>query len=200
MLDAVMFISALLTTQVLVSIVLPFDDVRVSWADESKLARRYEWAGRELRQGREILHVAIDRPAGELLGRSPLETSAEALGRVLLADLFAAEWFETGAVPSVTLKFEGALTDAAAAGVKEKWIANHRDHSPAVLPKGWDLKESSLSPESTQLLETRKWGVQEVARALGIFPAELLLAEVNGSSLTYQNVSEALRTFLAVTV
>jgi HK97 family phage portal protein len=183
-----------------VSIVLPFDDVRVSWADESKLARRYEWAGRELQPGREILHVAIDRPAGELLGRSPLETSAEALGRVLLADLFAAEWFETGAVPSVTLKFEGALTDAAAAGVKEKWIANHRDHSPAVLPKGWDLKESSLSPESTQLLETRKWGVQEVARALGIFPAELLLAEVNGSSLTYQNVSEALRTFLAVTV
>jgi len=183
-----------------VSIVLPFDDVRVSWADGSKLARKYEWAGRELRPGRDILHVAIDRAPGELLGRSPLETSAEALGRVLLADLFAAEWFETGAVPSVTLKYEGTLTDAGSAEVKRKWIENHRDHSPAVLPKGWDLKESSVSPENTQLLETRKWGVQEVARALGIFPAELLLAEINGSSLTYQNVSEALMTFVRVTV
>lgn len=183
-----------------VSIVLPFDDVNVSWADESKLSRRYEWAGRQLRPGRDVLHVALDRAPGELLGRSPLEVSAEALGRVLLADLFAAEWFETGSVPSVTLKFDGTLTDASSAEVKRKWIENHRDHSPAVLPRGWDLKESSVSPENTQLLETRKWGVQEVARALGIFPAELLLAEINGSSLTYQNVSEALMTFVRVTV
>jgi HK97 family phage portal protein len=183
-----------------VSIVLPFDDVRVEWADESKLSRKYGWAGRELRPGSEIVHVAIDRPAGELLGRSPLDTNAEALGRVLIADLFASDWFESGAVPSITLKHDGTLTDAQAEKVRAKWIETHRDHSPAVLPKGWDTKESSVSPESSQLLETRKWGVQEVARVFGIFPAELLLAELNGSSLTYQNVAEALSTFVRVTV
>ena len=84
--------------------------------------------------------------------------------------------------------------------MKTKWIENHRDHSPAVLPKGWDYTATSSTPENSQLLETRKWGTQEVARAFGIFPAELLLAEIGGSSLTYQNVAEALSTFVRVTV
>jgi phage portal protein BeeE len=92
------------------------------------------------------------------------------------------------------------LTDAGAADVKARWIENHRDHSPAVLPKGWDLKETGADPGSSQLLETRQYGALEVARGLGIFPAELLLAELGGSSLTYQNIAEALMTFARVTL
>lgn len=179
--------------------VLPFDEVHAEWADGSRFARRYRWNGRTLYPQRDIVHIAIDRPAGQLLGRSPLETAGDALGRVLLADLFAAEWFETGAVPTVTLMYDDRLNGAEANAAREQWIANHRNRSPAVLTKGWNIKESQISPETSQLLETRKWGVQEVARVLGIFPAELLLAELNGSSLTYQNISEALLTFLRVT-
>ena len=92
------------------------------------------------------------------------------------------------------------LTEDDRPAVKAKWIENHRDHSPAVLPKGWDLTQPGANPEQSQLLETRKWGALEVARGLGIFPPELLLAEVGGSSLTYQNIAEALMTFLRVTV
>jgi HK97 family phage portal protein len=183
-----------------VSIVLPFDSVAVSWADESRLTRSYEWAGRTLVPGRDVLHVAVNRPSGELLGRSPLDLIAASLDRILAAEFYAGAWYETGAVPSVVLRFDGTLDDAAAQAVKDKWIANHRDHSPAVLPKGWDLSTPGASPEASQLLETRKWGALEVARGLGIFPPELLLAEVGGSSLTYQNIAEALMTFLRVTV
>lgn len=183
-----------------VSIVLPFDEVHVSWADESRLSRRYHWAGRDLQPGRDVLHVAINRAAGELLGRSPLDMIAASLDRVLAAELYAGAWFENGAVPSVVLKYDGTLDDVTSAAVKTKWIENHRDHSPAVLPKGWDLTEPGADPGSSQLLETRKWGALEVARGLGIFPPELLLAEVGGSSLTYQNIAEALMTFLRVTV
>ena len=179
--------------------VLPFDDVNVQWADGSMFDRSYRWAG-ELLAPSEIVHIAIDRPAGELLGRSPLETAGDALGRVLLADLFAAEWFETGAVPSVTLTYDQTLNESQADAAREKWMNNHRTRSPAVLSKGWGIKESQISPESTQLLQTRKWGVQEVARVLGIFPAELLLAEIEGSSLTYQNIAEARLTFLSITI
>jgi len=179
--------------------VLPFDDVHVSWADGSKFHRRYQWAGRELHAPRDIVHIAIDRPAGELLGRSPIDTGAEALGRVLTAELFAAEWFETGSVPSVTLTYDQTLTETQARDAREKWIQNHRTRSPAVLSKGWGIKESQISPQTSQLLETRQAGVQEVARVLGIFPAELLLAVIDGSSLTYQNIADALMTFLRVT-
>jgi len=183
-----------------VSIVLPPADVQVSWSDDSHLSRRYHWAERELIAGRDVLHVAIGRRAGELHGRSPLRDIDESLARILAAELYAGDWFETGAVPSLTLKFDGKLTDAEAKAAKDKWVADHRDHSPAILPLGWDLKETGADPSNSQLLETRKWGVLEVARALGIFPAELLLAELGGSSMTYQNVADALMTFARVTL
>jgi len=184
-----------------VSIVVPFDEVGVQWSDESRYSRRYDYNGTTYNAGRNgIIHIAINRAAGELLGRSPLELIGSSLDRILAAELYAGAWFENGAVPSVVLKFDGTLDDAASAAVKAKWIENHRDHSPAVLPKGWDLTEPGADPAASQLLETRKHGALEVARGLGIFPPELLLAEVGGSSLTYQNIAEALMTFLRVTV
>jgi len=183
-----------------VSVVLPFDEVHVEWSDSSRLSRRVHWAERELVVGRDVLLVTIGRKPGELVGVSPLRAMEDALARILTAEIYAGDWFETGAVPSVTLKYDGTLTDAGADNVKAKWVENHRDHSPAVLPKGWDLKETGTDPGSSQLLETRKYGDLQVARGLGIFPAELLLAELGGSSLTYQNVAEALMTFARVTL
>jgi len=183
-----------------VSIVLPFDEVHVSWTDDSRLSRVVDWQERRLVVGRDVLLISINRAPGELLGRSPLDLITASLDRILSAELYAGAWFENGAVPSVVLKFDGTLTDDASAAVKTRWIENHRDHSPAVLPKGWDLSQPGAAPETSQLLETRKWGALEVARGLGIFPPELLLAEVGGSSLTYQNIAEALMTFLRVTV
>jgi HK97 family phage portal protein len=183
-----------------VSIVLPFEEVHVEWADASRLSRRVTWADRELVVGRDVVLVSIGRKAGELVGTSPLRAIDAALARILTAEIYAGDWFETGAVPSVTLKYDGVLTDTDAANVKTKYVENHRDHSPAVLPKGWDLSETGTDPESSQLLESRKYGDLQVARALGIFPAELLLAELGGSSLTYQNVAEALMTLARVTL
>jgi HK97 family phage portal protein len=183
-----------------VSVVLPYEEVHVRWADESRLSRRYRWRERELFPGRDVIHIAIDRRAGELEGISPFAAISESLIRLVAAEIYAGDWFTTGAVPSVTLKYEGILTDKGADDVKARWIENHRDHSPAVLPKGWDLKETGADPQASQLLETRRWGVSEVARGLGIFPPELLLSEGAGSSLTYQNIAEALMTFVRVTV
>lgn len=184
-----------------VSIVLPFDDVSVQWADESRLSRVVDWQNRRLTVGRDVLLISINRAPGELLGRSPLDLITASLDRILAAELYAGAWFENGAVPSVVLKFDGTLDDTQSAAIKNKWIENHRDGSPAVLPKGWDVGGvGGAAPGDSQLLETRKWGALEVARGLGIFPPELLLAEVGGSSLTYQNIAEALMTFLRVTV
>jgi len=182
------------------AIVLPWDECNVTWSDSSRMARRVHWAGRDLVPGRDVTLVSIGRRAGELEGHSPLASIEDALARILAAELYAGDWFENGAVPSVTLKYDGVLTDLGAQAVKDRYVENHRDHSPAVLPKGWDLKETSGDPGSSQLLETRAYGALEVARGLGIFPAELLLAELGGSSLTYQNVADALMTFARVTL
>jgi HK97 family phage portal protein len=183
-----------------VSVVLPWDELTVAWADESRLSRRVTWQGRELVVGRDVVLVSLGRRAGDLIGTSPLDAIADSLARILAAELYAGDWFDNSAVPSVVLKYDGTMTDAGADAVKAKWIENHRDHSPAVLPKGWDMSEHGGSPESSQLLQTRQWGALEVARGLGIFPPELLLAELGGSSLTYQNIADALMTFCRVTL
>ena len=150
--------------------------------------------------GRDCLLVDINRRAGELHGTSPLMAIEPALARILAAELYAGAFFEAGAVPPITLRFDGTLTDADATAVQDRWIANNHAHKPAVLPKGWDLKESGADPQAAQLLETRRQGALEIARGLGIFPAELLLVEVGGSSLTYQNIAQALMSLLKVTV
>jgi len=181
------------------AVVLPFDEVSVSW-DESRLFRRYRWRDRELRVGRDLVHVELPgRRPGELLVPSKFDQNADALARIVGAEMYAADWFANGAVPSVTLKFNGDMTDARADAAKARWVENHRDHSPAILPAGWDIHETGGNPESSQLLETRAAGVLEVARIWGIVPAELLLAELGGSSLTYQNIAGMLDTFVRVT-
>jgi hypothetical protein len=184
------------------AVVLPFDRVSVSW-DESGLFRRYRdnVRGVELVPGRDLVHVELPgRRPGELLVPSKFDANAEALDRILAAELYAAEWFSTSAVPSVTLKYSGELNGTKAKDAKERWVANHLAHSPGVIGAGWDIIESSGNPESSQLLETRRAGVLEVARIWGIVPAELLLAPVDGSSLTYQNIEGMLDTLVRVTV
>jgi hypothetical protein len=185
-----------------VGVVLPFDRVAVSW-DPSGLFRRYRDVvrGVDLVPGRDLVHVELPgRRPEELLIPSRFDTNADALDRILAAELYASDWFENGGIPSIVLKFAGDMNGPDALAAKRRWIDNHRDHSPGVFGAGWDVQEISGNPESSQLLETRRAGVIECARICGVVPAELLLVELGGSSLTYQNVSGMLDTFVRVTV
>jgi hypothetical protein len=181
------------------ALLLPFDEVHVTW-DDSRLFRRYSWRGRDLIAGRDLLHIELPgRRPEELLTPSKFDVNADAFDRILAAELFAGDYFDNGGVPSVTLKFAGQLTDAEADAAKTRWVANHAVRSPGILPAGWDLHETGGNPDSAQLLETRRNGVLETARIFGIVPAELLVAELGGSSLIYQNVAGMLDTFMRVT-
>jgi HK97 family phage portal protein len=182
-----------------VAVVLPFEQVQVSW-DDSGLFRRYHWGERELIAGRSILHIELPgREPGQLLVPSKLDTNAEALDRILAAELYASEWFLNGGIPPYALKYAGDLNEDRAKAAKTQWLANRSAHEPAVLGNGWDLTATGGDPSTAQLLETRRNGVLECARIWGIVPAELLLAELGGTSLTYQNIAQMLDTFMRVT-
>jgi hypothetical protein len=182
-----------------VAVVLPFDEVAVTW-DEQQLFRRYRWRERDLVPGRTLCHVELPgRRPGELLVPSKFDTNADALNRIVAAELYAGDWFSSGAIPSVVLKFAGEMNETEAGRAKAQWIANHQTNSPGVVGAGWDVQEFGGNPETSQLLETRAAGILEVARIWGIVPAELLLAELGGSSLTYQNIGQMLDTFMRVT-
>lgn len=182
-----------------VAIPLPVGEVQIEWSS-TPFVRDYHWRGRQLFEGRDLLHIALGRQPGELRGHSPLDECADALYRVLGTELYAADYFTAGAVPDVVLKYAGSMTNAEADRVKARWVANHRDRSPAVLQQGWDFSMAGADPQTSQLLESRNRGDVEVARVLGIVPAELLLVALAGSSMTYQNVAQMLDTFVRVTV
>jgi phage portal protein BeeE len=125
---------------------------------------------------------------------------ADAFDRILEAEYYAGDWFANGGVPTVALKFAGPMSDLEAAAAKSRYQTTQATRSPAVFGQGWDLQELTGDPGSSQLLETRRNGDRQIAQLYGIVPAELLLVELGGSSLTYQNVAGMLDTFVRVTL
>ena len=52
----------------------------------------------------------------------------------------------------------------------------------------------ALSPEDLQFIESQQFNTTQIARLLGI-PASLMLAKVEGTSLTYSNIEQEWLTF-----
>jgi HK97 family phage portal protein len=93
------------------------------------------------------------------------------------------------------------MDKAEADKLKAQWMASHAGPvpTPAVLSGGVTYETNSVDPERSQLVQTREAGVATAARILGI-PAPLLLVNMNGSNVTYANVSQLFTEFLRSTV
>jgi HK97 family phage portal protein len=172
------------------AIVLPHDEVQVSW-DDRRFLPTYSWRGEELVHGRDIYHVAINRRAGQLHGSSVLRRSLHYLGILAAAEEFAASSFGSGGVPSTVLKVATKMTKAEAQALRTQWAESRRDATlggePAVAGYGIDPIFPDVDPQRMQLTEARSQGATTVARMMGV-PGPLLLAETSGSSVNYSNV------------
>lgn len=177
--------------------VLPHDAVEVSW-DRNRLFRQYRWRGLELDAEStrpDIVHIAIGRAPDELHGHGPLEDGLPYLAPVEAAELYAASWYGSGGIPSVTLRAPATMDidDEKSAAIKAKWMAAHASGvpTPAVLAGGIEDHYPDVDPQGAQLQEARSYGATVVARLLGI-PGPLLMIESHGSTITYQSAPAAL--------
>lgn len=98
---------------------------------------------------------------------SPIRANEETLGIAKASELYGARYFGNGTVVSGVLESDGALSDNAYKRLQE-WTERHqgvgRSHNPAILEEGLKWKTVSVSPEDAQLLETRSYQVEDVAR------------------------------------
>lgn len=98
---------------------------------------------------------------------SPIKASAESLGIAKAADMYAGSFFGNGTVVSGVLETDATLSSAAYQRLK-KWTERHqgvgRTHNPAILEEGLKWKQTSLNAEDAQLLQTRKYQVEDIAR------------------------------------
>jgi HK97 family phage portal protein len=110
-------------------------------------------------------------------GESVIRYAArQAVGTALAADDYAGEFFANGAAPSIALSYPQGVapTEAQQTHLRNQFTetytgTGHR-HKPLLLVNGGKIEPVSLTAEDSQLLETRKFQVVEIARAFGVPP------------------------------
>tara|TARA_R110000851_G_scaffold91621_4_gene199993 strand:- start:1504 stop:2790 length:1287 start_codon:yes stop_codon:yes gene_type:complete len=118
------------------------------------------------------------------------EYASNVLGISLGADQMAGNLYNNGGMPSGALTTAGELTDEQFERLKSSWNSAHtgkRSGGTAILEEGVSFSPISFSPDILQFLESRKFGVLEIARFLGLPPTKLF----DGDSATYNNIEHA---------
>lgn len=121
----------------------------------------------------DVLHVPGFGFNG-LRGMSALRFSLSTSGRLAInAQTFSSQFLANMARPDFALKAAGNLTDDQFDRLREMLELHRgpdRAGKPMILEGGLDIKELTMPLEDVQLLETRKFQVEEIARAFGVQP------------------------------
>lgn len=106
------------------------------------------------------------------------------------ADTMAGGLFSNGGIPSGTIIVKGRLSPEGAERLKESWIkanSGRRAGGVAIFEDGTEFKPINMTPDILQFLDSRKFGVVEIARFLGVPPTKLF----DMSASTYNNTENA---------
>lgn len=123
----------------------------------------------------DILHFATGFGFDGLRSLSPIQYAGQtAIGIALAADEYSARFFSNSARPDVVLTTDKGITPEAARVLRETWASRHTGsanaHLPAILTGGLSLEQITMSAEDAQLLTTRGFQVEELARLWGVPP------------------------------
>lgn len=149
---------------------------------------------------RDMLHVPAFLSENGITGIAAIEPGRNALGIALATEQHAASFFENGAVSNVAIKSIKPVGKETADRLREQWqrvfggVKNH--YKTLLLEDGMDVTPFSISPENSQLLMSRRFGVLEVARLLRIPPH--MLAELENATLN--NIEELGLEFIVYTM
>ena len=115
------------------------------------------------------------------------------------AENHSENFFKSGAGLMGVLKASAPLTNEQKRQVAESWrlsIANTMGGGVAILPQGLDFQAIAISPEDSQLLETRKYNVVEIARFFNISPVKLF----DYSNVSYSTLEQTSLSYLQDTI
>ena len=161
---------------------------------------KYQDEGRLLTSD-DVIHIVDLILPGELKGLSRVETLKQALGLNIALSDYAARFFGTGASAQGVIEFPGNLTKEQASQLADGFDARHRNgsrraHKTGVLSGGAKFVNTGTDPEASQALESRKFAVEEIARA---FNVPLHLLGVPGTA-SYASVEQNNLQFVSMTL
>jgi HK97 family phage portal protein len=139
---------------------------------------------------RDMLHIKNFHTKSGLVGEGLVAFANDTLGISKAADRMASGIFENGGVPSMVLKHPNTLSDEAHQRLKQSWRdenGGRRAGGIQILEEGLSVEALDMDPEVLQFIESRKFGVLEIARFLGLPPTKLF----DNTNATFSNVENA---------
>lgn len=135
---------------------------------------------------RDVLHFRNLHTYDGFNGTSVVDFASETLGISHGANTFANSLFANSGMPSGAITIEGKLSLEAIERLKEGWkkaTSGRKTGSVVVLENGAKFEPITFQPDVLQFIESRKFGVPEIARFLGVSPQRLF----DLSQSTYNN-------------
>ncbi|MGD2132532.1 MAG: phage portal protein [Maricaulaceae bacterium] len=124
----------------------------------------------------DILHVRNQLDADGVLGVSPISIARAALQTAIAQNEVAGSLASNGLRPSGTLNVPGKLGDPARKILRE-WLRDYAGSANAgdvpILEEGMKFETTEFSAEDAELLESRKFSAEDVARIFGVNPSAL---------------------------
>jgi HK97 family phage portal protein len=145
----------------------PIESWRVRPLRDAAKNLYYEVDGRDRLDPADMLHIRGFGFDG-VLGCMLAQVGKESLGLTIAAQRFAASFFGNGTKVSGLLSHPKMLSPEAHKRLKESWTEEHggpgNAHKPRILEEGMTWTQLSTAPDEAQMVETRQFQVEDVAR------------------------------------
>ena len=154
----------------------PLDPTRVTVRrNAATRGREFVIDGKTVLPGDQVLYICEMRKPGSVMGTSRIEEVKNTLGLAKALDEFASRYFSNGANAGGIIEFPGNLTQEQAKDVVEAFEAGHKglrkSHKPGVLSGGAKFQKIGSDAEQAQMLESRQFAVEEIARVFRCPPS-----------------------------
>ncbi|MBF0232504.1 MAG: phage portal protein [Desulfamplus sp.] len=147
----------------------------------------------------DVLHIKGLTLDG-IKGVSPLTLLRETIGRAQAVNEYSGRFFSNDASPGGVIKHPAALGAEAHDHLKKSYDkafkGTSNSHKVLILEEGMSFEAIGLSPEDSQMIDSQKFSVVDIARA---FRVPLNLIQDHERS-TYSNVTEQNRSFVVHTL
>ena len=121
----------------------------------------------------EIFHLRWLSSDG-VTGFIPTTLSRDAIGLARATELHSGSFFGNGATPGTYIETDQPHKPEALARFKQQWDDAHagpdKAYKTVVMPFGFHRKQLEIRNDTSQLIETRKYQVEEIARAYRVPP------------------------------
>lgn len=140
----------------------------------------------------EIFHLMSHSEDG-IGGRGVLEYAANSIGLGLVLESYSGKVFTQGGLHGGFIKVPALLDKEASVRMADSFVTGATNwHRPKVLEQGADWIANTMEPEKLQMILSKKFSINEMARYLGLPPH--MLADLDRS--TNNNIEQQAQEFL----